>query len=382
MATRASGGAKSTSRAGGSAARKPAGSAAPRKRPSGGAAKGGNAKGGAKKGAGNGPKGGARGSGARNGGGRGPAKGRPVRQPNPIGQVFIGLARLVVRLYQLAAFTLGSVARAYGAGARNLDAEHRRDGLGLALLGSSILLAAVTWFRPDGVVTIALEKIVRGGLGLPAMVLPLVLLVLAWHTLRNPVRQEDTGRVIIGCSALTVGVLGVLHIAAGVPSPAKDMDGVRAAGGVVGWLVSAPLKAGLSGWVAVPLLLLLAFFGLMVVTATPINRVPERFTDLWSVATLQGRPQHPAEEEPEQDAPKRRRRRGKAAEQEDDPELEVGEHSKPYDTPLLEDAPKKPSARSRRRLADDLFEPDPFGAEVPPPAPAADDAEPPGGPDG
>ncbi|MFB4311043.1 DNA translocase FtsK [Actinomadura sp. GTD37] len=341
MATRASGGAKTSSRAGGSGARKPAGPS-PRKRPSG-----------------------------TSKGGRGSGRGRPPQKPDPISQAVLGFFKLLFKLYLLAAVAVGSVFRAYGHGARSLDPEHRRDGLGLALLGSSIVLASVTWFRPDGVVTIALEKVVRGGLGIMAMVLPVLLALLAWRTLRHPEHHEDTGRVVIGVTALGVGVLGILHTAAGVPSPAKDMNGVREAGGVVGWLVSAPLDAALSGWVAVPLLLLLSGFGLLVVTATPIAKVPERVTELWAVATLQGRPERPsAGEKDGEDEPKKRRRKKKT----DDPadELEVGEHSRPYDTPLLEDAPKK-ADRPRRDLADELFEPDPFGADVPPPAPPLDD---------
>ncbi|QXJ25005.1 DNA translocase FtsK 4TM domain-containing protein [Actinomadura graeca] len=363
MATRASG-PKSTSRAGGSAGRKPAGPA-PRKRTGTGQRAG--AKGGAR--------------GPAKGGARGSARGRSARAPHPIVQVISGFARLLFKLYQLAAVTVGGVFRAYGTSARNLDPEHRRDGLGLALLGSSIVLASVTWFRPDGVVTIALEKVVRGGLGLMAVVLPVLLALLAWQTLRHPDQHEDTGRVVIGCTALGVGVLGILHIAAGVPSPSKDMPGVRGSGGVVGWLVSAPLEAGLSGWVAVPLLLLLAFFGLLVITATPINKVPERFTDLWSMATLQGRPERPSkDEEQDGDAPKKRRRKSKSKGDGEggEGELEVGEHSKPYDTPLLEDETEK-GARPKRDLADELFEPDPFGGDVPPPAPPLDDEVPPPG---
>ncbi|GAA1887265.1 DNA translocase FtsK [Actinomadura bangladeshensis] len=353
MATRASGGAKreagrshggvkqSSSRAGGSAARKPAGSS-PRKRPSG-----------------------------TSKGGRGSARGRPPQKPDPISQAVLGFFKLLFKLYLLAAVAVGSVFRAYGHGARNLDPEHRRDGLGLALLGSSIVLASVTWFRPDGVVTIALEKVARGGLGILAMALPVLLALLAWRTLRHPEHHEDTGRIVIGITALGVGVLGILHIAAGVPSPAEDMAGVRESGGVLGWLVSAPLDAALSGWVAVPLLLLLSGFGLLVVTATPIAKVPERVADLWAMATLQSRPERPSDAGQEgEDAPKKRRRKKKAEDGGD--ELEIGEHSRPYDTPLLEDESKK-AARPQRDLADELFEPDPFGADVPPPAPPADD---------
>ncbi|MDL4771464.1 MULTISPECIES: DNA translocase FtsK [Thermomonosporaceae] len=354
MATRASGGAKTTSsRTGGGAARKPAGPA-PRKRPSGGA------KGGGKSG---------RGSGGR---------GRPPQKPDPIPQLIVGFFKLIFKLYHLAAVGVGSVFRAYGHGARSLDAEHQRDGLGLALLGASIVLASVTWWRPDGVVTIALEQVVRGGIGMVAMALPVLLALLAWRTLRHPEHHEDTGRVVIGITALGVGVLGILHVAAGLPTPAKDMDGVRHAGGVIGWLVAAPLDAALSGWVAVPLLLLLSGFGVLVVTATPIAKVPERMTDLWAVATLQGRPDRP-DALAAGAAPKPRRKgRGKGGgkggdEPRDEDGLEVGEHSKPYDTPLLKDGPKK-RAKPQRDLADDLFDPEPF-AEIPPQATALEDED-------
>ncbi|WP_372510310.1 DNA translocase FtsK [Actinomadura madurae] len=84
---------------------------------------------------------------------------------------------------------------------------------------------------------------------------------------------------------------------------------------------------------AVPLLLLLSGFGLLVVTATPIAKVPERVTDLWAMATLQNRPERPAAGESEDgEAPKKRRRKKKPGEGEG--ELEVGEHSRPYDTPF------------------------------------------------
>ncbi|MBG6087949.1 DNA translocase FtsK [Actinomadura viridis] len=357
MATRASGGAKASSRtrAGAGGARRPAGSA-PRKRPSGG---------------------------AKGGGGRGSGKGRPPQRPDPFTQLFVGLFKLIFKLYHLAAVTVGSVFRAYGRGARGLDAEHQRDGLGLALLGAAIVLASVTWWRPEGVVTVALEQVVRGGIGKLAMVLPVLLAVLAWRTLRHPEQSEDTGRIVIGTTALAVGVLGIVHIAAGGPAPAQDMAAVRRAGGVIGWLSSAPLDTALSGWVAVPLLLLLSGFGLLVVTATPINRVPERLSDLWAVATLQGRHGRTeggraaagdGQEGPAR--PKRRRKpaAGRAGEEGEagEGELEVGEHSKPYDTPVLEDAPKKRrGGKGGGDLADDIFEPDPFGA-APPPGPEAE----------
>ncbi|WP_153530916.1 DNA translocase FtsK [Actinomadura macrotermitis] len=355
MATRASGGAKSSSRTGASPARKPAAGKppAPRKPRSGGTAAGGG-RGGAK---------------------RAPASRQPQR-PDPFGQLVVGFFKLIFKLYHLSAVTVGSVFRAYGRGARNLDAEHQRDGLGLALLGGAIVLASVTWWKPEGVLTKALEQVVRGGIGVLAMGLPVLLAALAWRTLRHPEHNEETGRVAIGISALAVGVLGIIHIGSGGPTPAKDMAGVRGGGGVIGWLVGAPLNAALSGWVAVPLLILLAFFGLLVITATPIARVPDRAVELWNLATLQGRPHQDEADPGEEDRPKRRRR--KKGDDDEEPAAEdeggIGEHSKPYDTPLLEPEPKK-DGRPQRDLADDIFDLDPFEADTPPP-PAEPDPEP------
>ncbi|MCP2338867.1 FtsK/SpoIIIE family DNA translocase [Actinomadura rupiterrae] len=353
MATRASGGAKtasSSSRSGGGGA----------------AGKGGGARsGGAKSGGGKPP---APRKPRANGSKRAPARKQPS-QPDPVPQLVLGLFKLLFKLYHLAAVAVGSIFRAYGNGARELDEEHRRDGLGLALLGAAIVLASVTWWTPEGVVTVALERVVRGALGVLAMTLPVVLAVLAWRTLRHPEHNEDTGRVVIGLTALGVGVLGIIHIASGSPTPAHDMDGVRGAGGVIGWLVAAPVRAALSAWVAVPLLLLLSGFGLLVVTATPIARVPDRLAELWSVATLQGRPARPEDEADGDEKPKRRRKK-----KDEDAELEVGEHSRPYDTPVLDDETAKKNRKGD--LADDIFGPDPLGSDdvpMPPPPPVEDD---------
>ncbi|REE99230.1 DNA translocase FtsK [Thermomonospora umbrina] len=374
MATRASGGAGGSSRTRGGAARKPAGTSGAAGKGGGKAGKGGPAP--RKR-----PSGGGRSSSGK-GSGRRPAKGAATRRPDPVGRLILGVFRVLFRLYLLVAAAVGSVFRAYGRGARDLDAEHRRDGLGLALLGGSIVLVSITWFRPEGVVTRALEQVVRGGLGKLAMLLPLLVAALAWRTLRHPERNGDTGRVIIGASALVLGVQGIVHIGAGTPYPGKGMGPVRAAGGVLGWLVSAPLEGALSAWVAVPLLLLVSGFGVLVVTATPVHRVPERLGDLWDVLTLRdrGSVRELLEDAEPEDAPApkpKRRRKGKAEDPgEPDDGLDIGEHSKPYDTPVLEE--RDVGDEPLPDLADDLFEPDPvpfLEPPAPPVPPAPPEAE-------
>ena len=48
------------------------------------------------------------------------------------------------------------------------------------------------------------------------------------------------------------------------------------AGGILGWLVGQPLYAGLTAVPAVLVLLLLGFFGVLVLTSTPVREVPAR----------------------------------------------------------------------------------------------------------
>jgi DNA segregation ATPase FtsK/SpoIIIE, S-DNA-T family len=282
---------------------------------------------------------------------------------------------MVARLWLLIAHAVGAVFRAYGRGARDLDPEHRRDGLGLTALGVAIVLASVTWWPPHGSVTKVIELVVRGGFGEFAMLLPVLAGLLAWRLLRHPELNGDTGRVVIGASALFAGVLGIVHIAAGEPYPRQGMAQVRAAGGLIGWAISAPLEAALTGWVAVPLLLLLSGFGLLVVTATPLHRVPERLADLGSLRLLRERPIHgePTGEEAGDGRGRARRRAGKGGKGKDD--VELGEHSKPYDTPILSGKGGGPAdrgqpGRPRPDLVDELMDPEPE-PEPPTPAPAA-----------
>ena len=280
-------------------------------------------------------------------------------------------------LWMLFARGVGTVFRAYGDGARDLDEEHRRDGLGLALLGAAIILASVLWWTPHGWFTQALELLVRGGLGRFAMVLPLFLVGFAWSVLRHPERNSEPGRIAIGASALFLGVAGIVHISLGTPTPRSQMAEVRDAGGVLGWLVSAPLETVLSAWVAVPLLLLIAFFGLLVVTKTPVYRIPDRCRDLLHLTMLKeragedGKPDKPdkSDKGDRGDKGKPKKKKKRAEEQPGDAEeFSVGEHTKPYDTPVVE---PPPPARTRE-LADDLFgEPDPPEPELPSAAPAA-----------
>ena len=219
--------------------------------------------------------------------GKGRSTSRRNRRPpatDPFAILFGWIARVVVAAWMVVAHAAGSAARALGRSAADLDPMHRRDGVGLAFLGAALVVAATTWWHMGNVVGTLMTDAVHGGFGSMAWVLPILLALLAWRYLRHPDRNAETGRIVIGGLALTVGVLGLVHIAHGTPSSAAA---IRAAGGFIGFFASAPLVAALTPWVAAPLLALVCGFGLLVITGTPLHRVPERITSLrggWAVA--------------------------------------------------------------------------------------------------
>ncbi|WP_462165482.1 FtsK/SpoIIIE family DNA translocase [Frankia sp. AiPs1] len=173
---------------------------------------------------------------------------------------------------------LGTALRRTGRGARDLriDPAHRRDGLGLAAFGGAILAAAAVWFSAGGPVGDFVAAALELSVGAGAWALPLFGLGAAWRLVRSPTDPGSRGRVVIGWSAFAVGALGVLHIARGLPDIGDGVDRVRGAGGIVGLIGGLPLASAVTSFLAVPLLVLLAVFGILVITATPIRQVPER----------------------------------------------------------------------------------------------------------
>ena len=250
-----------------------------------GAARG--AKQGAKRGAATGAA-----KGAARGAVRGAAKGarRPASKgPGPVVKVGTAAGRLLGGSLKLVATGVGGVSRAAGTGARDLDPAHRRDGLGLALLVGALLSAARAWWHA-GSAGDSLANLVEGLFGRGAMVLPVVLAVAGFRVLRHP-HAGAAGRLIVGWTALSLGALGVLHVVRGdLPDEHK--------GGLVGFLLGDPLQTMLTGWIAVPVLLLLASFGLLVVTATPLHQVPERLLHLKNTLLLKPPPEPEAVEKP------------------------------------------------------------------------------------
>ena len=189
------------------------------------------------------------------------------------------LLRGVLRLWQGLATMFGSSLRHIHRGGQELriEPEQRRDGVGLAALGAAILTMAAVWFHAAGPFGSGLNLVVRVLFGAGALLLPLIGLAAAWRLVRAPADPDSRGRVVIGWAATSLGVLGFYHIVRGIPHFSGGARRLRAAGGTVGFVASSPLAAAVTPYLAAPLLILLALFGVLVITRTPLRQVPVLF---------------------------------------------------------------------------------------------------------
>ncbi|MDH6460503.1 hypothetical protein M2302_000658 [Micromonospora sp. A200] len=256
---------------------------------------------------------------------------------------------------------VGWAVRAAGrqaASARDLDPEHRRDGAGLLLFGLAILSGVGIWFSGAGPLGARLADTVRLFLGAIAIVVPVLLMIGAWRLMRTPADPEHRGRGLVGWGSMLVATAAMLHIGQDPVDPVQR----DYAGGLIGAGVGDLLEAAVTAWVAVPLLILLLVFGLLVVTATPINKIPERLGLL--AGTLVAPPPDPEAEEDPAAKPARRRPAKRTAPPPLDPDdLDDEDAVNLQDTLVL---PRKPPAKvpaSRKPVEPPEHSPAPTRAE-------------------
>jgi DNA segregation ATPase FtsK/SpoIIIE, S-DNA-T family len=239
------------------------------------------------------------------------------------------------------AHTIGWAVRAIGrhaASARDLDPDHQRDGAGLFAFAIALLLTVAIWLNGGGPVGQAINEFARLLFGVVALAIPVILVVSAIRLMRGgELAEEHRGRAVVGWTAIFVGCTGLIYLHAPRPLTLKDS---AISGGLLGRLTGGLFARAVSAYVAVPVLVMIALFGLLVITATPINRIPFRFAQI-------------------RDAVLGRRGR-RAVDEDDDPEmLELDEDEYEFDDELAEEpAPVRRGSTRRRqgRLAgaDDL----------------------------
>ncbi|MET3952315.1 S-DNA-T family DNA segregation ATPase FtsK/SpoIIIE [Arthrobacter sp. UYEF36] len=185
------------------------------------------------------------------------------------------LVRVVAGAWLGVAHVIGAGIRRIGYDVSDLAPEDRRDGAALFNLALGVFVATFAWWGFQGWFPDMVYGIVNGTFGWMSLLLPLMLFVCAFRLFRQPVDGRGNNRIGIGFLIMTFAGTGLAHVIGGEPTVAEGFDGLRQAGGMLGYLAAAPLAAIHP---AVPLAVygLLAFTSLLIVTATPFGAIPGR----------------------------------------------------------------------------------------------------------
>lgn len=209
---------------------------------------------------------------------------KPPAKRNSAGSAGAAVGRGARAGWLMLAKGAGSTARSIGR-ARDLEPGHRRDGIALALLALAVVVAASSWFDAARPVGGWIDTAVRTVVGGAVVLVPLVLAAVAVVLMRTEPQPDTRPRLILGSVMIAVPLLGLWHLWAGSPAePAAR----RAAAGFVGFAIGGPLADGVTAWIAAPLLVMAAAFGLLLVTGTTIREVPDALYEMFSTR-LRGR---------------------------------------------------------------------------------------------
>jgi S-DNA-T family DNA segregation ATPase FtsK/SpoIIIE len=188
---------------------------------------------------------------------------------------------LGVRMWMGLAHVAGGAARALGP--EQLSKEERRDGLPFFLVLLSVAGAVIEWFLINDPIAQTLDAWSFGGLfGRVAFALPVIMLLFAVWLFRNPSSVHDNGRIGIGLSLLLVTVSGLCHIFAGQPAPSEGIEVLALSGGVIGWMIAAPLIFLITTVGAAIVVILLLILSLFIITKTPPNKIGERSREFYA----------------------------------------------------------------------------------------------------
>jgi S-DNA-T family DNA segregation ATPase FtsK/SpoIIIE len=172
----------------------------------------------------------------------------------------------------------GSTARSVGR-ARDIDPSHRRDGLALGLLALAVVIAAASWFDAARPVGAWIDSSLRSVVGAAVVMLPLLVAAVAVILMRTEPQPETRPRLVLGTAMICLPILGLLHLWSGAPS---ELAARQRAGGFIGFAIGGPLSDGLTAWIATPLLIFGAVFGVLLLTGTTIREVPATLYTMFS----------------------------------------------------------------------------------------------------
>ncbi|WP_336670496.1 DNA translocase FtsK 4TM domain-containing protein [Tsukamurella sp. USMM236] len=242
---------------------------------------------------------------------------------------------------------------------------HSRDGLALALFAVAIILGAAVYFDAGGPVGSFFSTGVRAVVGWFAVLVPPLAIALGVIMMRRPDNPSAHVRHRVGSALIVLPFLGLLHIASGGPS---SFDDRAAAGGYLGYVVGGPLTDGFTAWISVPLLVLVALFGLLLVSGMTVREIVDRLKFYFGVDMKEQYGDEEPLDEDDLDSPFAAFDSGRG----DTATRALTPYGDPYDNYPADPEPPK---RSRRRKAAEEDEPAPSDQVTAPitPEPAPSD---------
>ena len=100
---------------------------------------------------------------------------------------------------------------------------------------------------------------------------PVVFIYFAFRLFKSPEEGRSTARITIGLTLLILSLSGLIHIFNG--STGTGQSAIRSGGGWIGYLVATPLISLLTSILVIPILILILFFSILVITSTPVAEV-------------------------------------------------------------------------------------------------------------
>jgi S-DNA-T family DNA segregation ATPase FtsK/SpoIIIE len=191
-----------------------------------------------------------------------------------------GAARGIGAIWKFISKTLGSSVRFIFRGAQDLDPAHQRDGLAFIVFILGLISAAGVWFSLDNVVGHGIYAAVFGLIGRLGFITPVIFIYFAFRLFKAPDDSRATGRIIVGTFVLLISITGLLHILNG--SSGTGQTAIRNGGGWIGYAISTPLVTLVTTILAIPILVIFLFFGILVITATPVSKVLGRISTLFN----------------------------------------------------------------------------------------------------
>ncbi len=184
---------------------------------------------------------------------------------------FSFLWRILGTIWQSVARAIGGVVRFITRGAKDMDPAHQRDGFAFLFFIAAMIAAATIWRELNNFFGHAMRSFFYGGFGRLALLIPIVFIYFAFRLFRSPDDKSGNGRITIGSLLIIISSTSLVHIFN--YSQGTGTTAMRQGGGWVGYGISTPLVGLVTTLLAIPILMLTLFFGLLVVTATPVSEI-------------------------------------------------------------------------------------------------------------